>query len=168
MGIFEMFAKDAVCPDCRSRGAKKFGGMLKCRNPNCPKYDRDFVNKTPLPMGAAMSSNPLPHFSGAFDPGENSVEIRYRNFRGEEQTYRGDRRTLRYRGSRISICLAPTGRRASFATKWIISPRGLEDEARRKEAAQPSGTERRVLAYHKKRGTTSPLFEKLKARYPNF
>lgn len=166
MGLFEMFAKDCACPECRTRGAKRWGSKVKCRNPNCVNYDRTLAER----LSARMESKPTPPLptSGDFDPGSNTIEIRYRNFRGDEQTYRGDRRTLRFRGDRISLCLAPTGRRASFATKWIISPSGLQEEARKAKDERPSGVERRVLAYHKKRKSTSPLYERLRAKYPNF
>ena len=32
----------------------------------------------------------------------------------------------------------------------------------------PTPRERQVLAYHKKYGTTSPLYEKIRAKYPDW
>ena len=149
-------------PDARR---ETMGGKVKCPNPNCVAYDREFAQRSNV-RADLKPAPPLPT-SGDFDPGPNTIEIRYRNLRGDEQTYRGDRSTLRYRGDRISLCLAPTGRRASFATKWIVSPSGLKEEARKAKTEGPSGVERRVLAYHRKRNSTSPLYERLRAKYPN-
>jgi hypothetical protein len=168
MSLFDMFGKECGCPGCRQRGAKKFMGKVKCRNANCVNYDRDFAQKNPMPMGGAQSPAPLPRFSGDFDPGSNKLEIRYRNFRGDEQTYVGDRRTLRRRGQHISLRLAPTGRRASFALKWIVSPSGLDETAQKTETEGPNARESRVLDYHRKKGTTSPLYETLRKKYPQF
>ncbi len=84
MRLFDLFGKECTCPGCRQRVAKKFMGEVKCRNSNCPNYDREFGQKSPIPMAAARSPTPLPHFLGSFDPGSNAIEIRYRNFRGDE------------------------------------------------------------------------------------
>ncbi|HXX46076.1 MAG TPA: hypothetical protein VEJ38_15205 [Candidatus Acidoferrales bacterium] len=168
MSLFDWFGKECSCPECRQRVAKQFMGKVKCRNVNCPNYDREFAQKSPMPMGSTQAPTPLPRFSGNFDPGSNRIEIRYRNFRGDEQTYVGDRRTLRRRGQHVSICLAPAGRRATFALKWVISPSGLEGMASASEADGPNAKERRVLAYHEKRGTTSTLYEALRKKYPDF
>jgi hypothetical protein len=41
-------------------------------------------------------------------------------------------------------------------------------ERDRTGAPRPNSRERQVLGYHKKYNTTSPLYEKIKAKYPNW
>lgn len=168
MRVLDFLSRPCICPECRTPGASKLFGRVKCRNSGCRNYDHAYAQSapyTPGPAASASSSRPL---YGNFDPGSYTMTIRYRNFRGEEQTYTGDRRTLRPRGQHISICLVPTGRRVSFALKWILSPSNARGAAETSEEAAPSGSERRVLSYHKKKHTTSPLYESLRKKYPGF
>lgn len=169
MGLSDMFGKNCVCPQCRHPGARKFLGRVKCRNVNCTNYDSAFAQSGGAPGETDIRPTaPLPHFAGIFDAGSNRLEIRYRNHLGAEHTYVGDRRTLRRRGQYISMCIVPTGKRVSFALKWILSPSRLPENAGATEAAAPTGAERRVLSYHSKKGTTSALYENLLRKYPDY
>ena len=168
MGVLDFLWRPCVCPECRTPGATKRFGRVKCRNSSCPNYDYGYALSAPNTSSSPGSSSLSRQFQGNFDPGSYRMEIRYRNFRGEEQSYTGDRRTLRRRGRHISICLAPTGRRASFALKWILSPSNAGDAAESTEQAAPTGPERRVLNYHKNHHTTSPLYESLRKKYPDY
>jgi hypothetical protein len=103
--------------------------------------------------------------SGNFDPGPHSVEVRYRNFRGEERTFSGDRRTVRRRGNHISLCLAPTGRRVALARDRIQNVSELDSLAR--QEPKLTAKERQVVGYHQKRQSSSALYESIKRKYPN-
>ncbi|HUJ39311.1 MAG TPA: hypothetical protein VLW54_02095 [Candidatus Acidoferrales bacterium] len=119
-----------------------------------------------MSMNASVDTS---HLSGEFDPGEGRVEVHYRNSRGEEGRFEGDARTLRESGEHISLRLAPTGKRVAFAKKWVQNlseVTGHTDSALREPV--PSSNESRVLRYHKRRGSTSPLYESLRQKYPNF
>lgn len=149
---------ETFCPLCGLPGARKFLWMVKCANPRCAKYEGQVVETKPK-----KATKPL---SGSFDPGVNGIEIRYRNHRGEEKTYTGDRSTLRVRGKHISLCLAPTGARASFLKTRLLNLSDIEPLIQTVSAAPgPSGVERQVLGYYKKRGGTSPRHQEILRKY---
>ena len=51
--------------------------------------------------------------------GEHRVEIRYKNWKGEEKTFVGDRRTMRRRGRHLTLRVAPEGIRITLALDRI-------------------------------------------------
>ena len=73
-------------PDARR---ETMGGKVKCPNPNCVAYDREFAQRSNV-RADLKPAPPLPT-SGDFDPGPNTIEIRYRHLRGDERTCRADR-----------------------------------------------------------------------------
>ncbi|MFZ0635654.1 MAG: hypothetical protein WA755_07290 [Candidatus Acidiferrales bacterium] len=162
MGLFDWMGSACACPLCRQKGAKRFGNKVKCASIGCANYDRDYAEKSPQTLGAP--AEPLARLSGNFSPA-NTIEIRYRNFRGDDQTYVGDASTIREVNQHVSVCLVPTGKRVAFAKKWLAN---LSDLQPRDSGPTPTGRERQVLSYHKKRGSTSPLYESLRQKYPNF
>jgi len=162
MGLFDWMGSACACPLCRQKGAKRFGGKVKCASIGCANYDRDYAEKAAQNPGPAAT--PLLQFSGSFRP-VDSVEIRYRNFRGDDQTYVGDASTIREVSQHISICLVPTGKRVAFAKKWLTNPSDLHPPD---SSPTPTNRERQVLNFHKKRGSTSSLYESLRQKYPNF
>jgi hypothetical protein len=99
-----------------------------------------------------------------FDAGEYAIEVHYRNFRGEEKTFVGDWRTLRRRGKHVSLQVEPTGTRIALATDRIHNIADVNDALER----CPTPKEKRVLAYHEKRGTTSDRCEELRRKYPGW
>jgi hypothetical protein len=104
--------------------------------------------------------------SGDYSPGSGSIEIRYKNFVGEDKTFTGDYRSAYIRGRHVVIRVVPTGRRISLNLNNIQN----RDEVESRVAANPRPTpnERRILHYHLKRGTSSALFEKVRLKYPDY
>lgn len=166
MALVDWFGSETQCPECGKPGAKKFLWQVKCRNMACGRFDRGFLYATP---GSTTSSSHMPAprqrvLKGGFDPGAHAVQIRYRNFQGEEKSFTGDRRTVRRRGNHISVCLAPTGKRVSLARDRIQNATELDSLAREESKLTPK--ERQIVGYHRKRGSTSALYESLKRKYP--
>ena len=164
MGQFD----DAVaCPKCGTWGAKKSFWKVKCTNPSCEKYDSEYAEafRQSRVMGKS-ASEVFAHLKGKADPNDYSMRIRYQNFRGNEIIYSADPATAYQRGEFAVVRLAPTGRRVSFKLAKIQNRSDVESVL--SENPQPSGHERRVLHYHLKRGSSSPLFEELRQKYPKY
>ena len=115
MGWTDMFSKSIVCPQCRTKNAKKIMMGIKCPNPQCKNYDSQLI-VTPE-VSSKPSSSPK-SFSGDFDPGPETIDINYRNYKGENQTFHGDRRTLQTSKEFFSLCIVPTGKRVTFNKKF--------------------------------------------------
>jgi hypothetical protein len=175
--LLTFFGKECNCPYCGRAGARTFWLVAKCRNPNCSRYNIEYAQRfeirketgqsfpptsrpAPSPGGSQALTSPL---SGTFDAGANRMDIHYRNFSGQEKTFTGDRRTLRDRKKHISVCIAPTGRRVALAKERILNRDEVESQV---PPASLTGIERQVLAYHRKRGSTSPRFEAIQRKYP--
>jgi len=184
MGLLDLFARDATCPRCGNREARKslFGGV-RCPNRACELFDAALMNEREA--GRAYRAEPAAEAdglqryrdprtgrsiekvragAGAFDPGEYCIEVYYENFRGEAKTFVGDRRTLVRRGNHLSLQVMPTGTRIALDRARIGNLAELESFLGR----QPTKRERRVLLYHTARGTTSELCERLRRQYPDW
>jgi hypothetical protein len=109
---------------------------------------------------------PKKPLSGNYSPGLGSLEIRYKNFVGEDKTFIGDYRSAYIRGRHVVIRVAPTGKRISLNLEAIQNRE--EVESRVAGNPRPNPNERRILHYHLKRGTSSPLFEQLRQKYPDY
>lgn len=158
------------CPACGTRGAKKVGDTVRCLNPVCQFFNpqatsaaraaRARVRKTASKQGRA-----------SFAPSGDTVSIRYRNFRGESKTFSVDRSSLTRRHNHIIGRVEPHWRQLSLSRDRIENLAEIDPhlpQRDRSEAPQPTARERQVLAYHKKYGTTSPLYEKIRTKYPNW
>ena len=121
MGIF---SKWTICPICRQKGAKQTLGLIKCPNPHCAKYDSRLIP----PSGVIVSQRrEIKSVSGNFDPGPNTITIRYRNYLGEDRTYEADRKTLETKGEHITARVVPTGERIAFNKRFIANLKEIED-----------------------------------------
>ena len=99
------------------------------------------------------------------------LAIRYRNFKGEEKTFTADIESMRRKHNHITASVAPTGERISLSRDRIQNLNEVEQalpELAEPAGPRPTGRERQVLNYHKRRGTSSPLYEKIRAKYPNW
>ena len=107
--------------------------------------------------------------------------IRYRNFQGQEKTFNVDATSATRVKNHIKIRVAPHGlAERIFASKGqvitlsrdrILNLAEVESAITERVApgqAWPTPHERQVLTYHKKRGSTSPLYETIRAKYPNW
>lgn len=168
MGFFKKLfgGGELVCPFCGRPGAKQTPAGIRCPNPQCANYN-------PEEFGASQdqrAAEPFTPPSGKWSPA-SPVEIRYTNYRGESRTFTAERDSLVRRKEHIVAKVAPTGRAITLARKRINNLGEVEAAMpRRVEPGQdwPSPRERQVLGYHKKHGTTSPLYEKIRAKYPNW
>ncbi|MFC1746085.1 hypothetical protein ACFL35_18985 [Candidatus Riflebacteria bacterium] len=113
----------------------------------------------------AQKPQPAP-MQGNYDPGEYRLEIKYKNFQEEKKTFIGDRRTVRDLGNFISICIVPTGYRCTFKKARISNSFDIKSVLQ--NYPTPKGRDKQVLSYHLKRGTTSPLFEKIRRQFPDW
>lgn len=100
-----------------------------------------------------------------------SVTIQYRNFQGQNKTFYADARSLHREKNHIKATVAPKSQQISLSRDRIQNLQEVEGQMpQRVESGQdwPSARERQVLNYHKKYKTTSPLYEKIRAKYPNW
>jgi hypothetical protein len=169
MGLFDLFASRVDCPACGQADARRsLFGKIRCPNADCVCFDPRLVphREHRNPRTGELIVKPLLSKSTqqVFDPGAYAIEIRYTNYLGEAKTFVGDRRTLRRRHEHYSICIAPSGLRVALARSRIENLAEIDHLV----VDVPSPREQHVLAYHRKRGTTSPLFERLRNRYPDW
>jgi hypothetical protein len=184
MGWFDfIFSRIATCPNCGDPRARNslFGG-IRCPNRACDHFDLELMHEqsesfgqnppsadfsAPAGVGSASRKQRFAfgsRSSGTFDPGPNSIEVRYQNFRGEQCAFQGDNRTVRRRGNHLSLLVAPTGTRIALDRDRIQNLAEVEACVR----AWPTPREAHVLRYHLRRGTTSQLFEQLRRRFPDW
>jgi hypothetical protein len=167
MGLFDFLAgtKHITCPECGTPDAVKKGGEIRCKNNSCSNFDADWALKGKL--GRVPKRTTIPT-RGNFQP-VNSVAIRYRNFAGQERTFHMERDSIQRKGKFISGQATPTGRRIALSRDRILNLAELDSQLpAHVTGPQPSGRERQVLGYHLKHHTTSPLFEKVRAKYPDY
>jgi len=159
MGLFDFLFGKSNCPICSSKGAKTKDGRTRCPNPECRNFDGT--------VGRSLLHGPR---RSDYVP-DNLLEIRYRNFRGEEKTFRADESTLLRRRNHISARVAPTGERISLSRDRIQNLSEVEEALPKVDESKPAGPnarERQVMSYHKKHKSTSPLHEEVRAKYPDW
>jgi hypothetical protein len=163
----EQFENAVKCPECGTWGARKSWFKVKCVNPNCPKYDAERAEAFQESRVTGKSASEVfPYLKGKADASDYNLKIRYRNFRGDELVYAADPETGYREGQHAVFRLAPTGKRVTFSLERVQN-RG-EVEAALGSNAQPTRSERRLIRYHLRQGTTSKKFEELRAKYPSY
>ena len=100
------------------------------------------------------------------------MAIRYRNFRGEDKTFTADKECLVRRRNHIIARVAPTGETITLSRDRIQNLSEVEEalpEAKTETSRpEPTARERQVLSYHMRYKSTSPLYEKIRAKYPDW
>ena len=101
------------------------------------------------------------------------ITIQYVNFQGQQKNFVADASTLKRSREHILAKVAPKGQQIALARRRIQNLYEVEQalpQGHRGEAGEsyPNGRERQVLGYHKKYKTTSPLYEKIRAKYPHW
>jgi hypothetical protein len=143
------------CPSCGTAGAQRTKqGQTRCKNPSCVYFDASLRGRQP---GTTVRT------AGSFKAVQ-PVTIRYQSFAGQDRTFVAERNHMVGR-------VEPTGYKLSLARDRIQNLQEVESRLKPKVApGQPLPTrqERQVLGYHKKHGTSSLLFEKIRAKYPNW
>ena len=172
MGLLDLitslfFRGDKIeCPSCRTPNALKTAdGLIHCRNRQCPNFDAGYV------IGGRLvrrySTVPT---TGNFRP-EHPVSIRYVNFAGQNRDFSAECDSIVRKNNHIVAEIAPTGKKIALSRDRIQNLTEVESCFPQQVAAGqkwPTGRERQILNYHKKHGTTSPRYEQLKAKYPNW
>ncbi len=170
MGLFDFLKGAAVrCPVCGAPDARRSGDRVICPNPMC-RNSAEQQSSSARTGGAPTAAKAAPVPRGRWQP-QNPLTIRYRNFQGVEQTYAAEADSCRRRKNHISVLVAPTGRRITLRRDRIQNLAEVEAHCAGRVAdgqPEPTPRERQVMSYHKKHGTTSPLYERIRAKYPNW
>jgi hypothetical protein len=180
--LFNKLTGGIKCPACGMPGAQQEGNRIRCLNPLCQNFDTARGGQAAPPQQPTASqprtSQPGPSpaapssaqgFSSRSAGG--AVNISYRNFKGESKNFVADAGSLKRTHNHISARVAPRGKVITLSRDRIQNMHEIDPllPARdRSDAPQPTARERQVLGYHKKHGTTSPLYEKIRAKYPNW
>jgi hypothetical protein len=185
------------CPACGTPGARKVGNEIRCFNPTCQYFNPSLGSSaTPQPpqpsqpsqppqgkpsdWSAAPSQSPQGKPSGwssggpvgqSAPPPAGSVAIQYRNFQGQDKTFYADAGSLRRDKNHIIAAVAPKRAQITLSRDRIQNLSEVESKMPQRVApgqTWPTPRERQVLNYHKRHGSTSPLYEKIRAKYPNW
>jgi hypothetical protein len=166
MGFLDFLTgkSEPQCPACGTKGIRQIGAQVQCPNPSCQYFDASLGRS-----GAQQQSDSRKPLKVSF-VAARPVTIRYRNFRGEDQTFTAEADSLRKKKNHIVATVQPTGKQIVLSRNRVQNLSELEQAFTEKEQRNPLPTakERQVLAYHKKYGTTSPLYEQVRAKYPNW
>lgn len=153
------------CPSCGAPGATRSSdGLIHCRNPQCPYFDPAQQRGTLRQAGTTVPTR------GDFRP-QNAVSIRYRNYAGQDRTFSAELSSLVRKNNHLIAQVAPTGRKITLSRDRIQNLAEVEDAMPQRVASGqnwPTPRERQILGYHKKHGTTSPRYEQVRAKYPNW
>ena len=138
---------------------------MRCTNPSCPYFDPSLV----IPGAARRGPTTVPA-QGNFRP-RDPLTIQYRNFAGQERSFVAERDSVVRKKNHLVGRVAPTGARIALSRDRIQNLNEVEARLPQRVASGqdwPSPRERQVLSYHKKHGSSSPLYEKIRAKYPNW
>jgi hypothetical protein len=166
MGFLDSLLGKNKCPNCGTPGAQINGAQVFCLNPTCT-YFLGAQGRSEAPRPTASSPQ-----GGSSAPSQ-VVTIQYQNFQGQQKTFTADASTLKRSREHILAKVAPKGQQIALSRRRIQNLHEVEQSlppGHRGEAGEsyPNGRERQVLGYHKKYKTTSPLYEKIRAKYPNW
>jgi hypothetical protein len=122
-----------------------------------------FSQSENTPGGSSMDS-PLaaPH---------GRIAIRYRDFRGQDRTFVAEAASARRKKNHLHVKVEPKGACIVLSRDRILNLSEVEAAIPQRVAANqdwPSPRERQVLSYHKRLRSTSPLYESIRARFPNW
>ncbi len=172
MSFLDWVTGKITCPRCGTSGAKEINGAICCPNPTCAYFSKTMGKSD---AGAPTASITLSQraetdaVSGPVPAG--SFAIRYRNFRGQEKSFVAEAASACRLKNHINVKVAPQGVRIMLARERILNLSEVEAAFPQRVAPGqewPSASERRVLNYHKARGSTSPCYQKVRAKYPDW
>jgi len=164
MGLFDFLFGKKNCPNCGTKGARTKDGRTRCPNPSCQYFDGTLGRSGVLQaagLRAARRSDFVP---------TNALDIRYVNFQGLEKTFKGDKDWIVRRRNHIIVRVAPTGETITLSRDRIQNLSEVEEALPKTPEPEPRPTarERQVLSYHMRYKSTSPLYEKIRAKYPDW
>ena len=163
MGLFhKLFGLPTKCPACGHDGARESFSGTQCVSPECIHYDGAYAQEAV--RGGIVHWSVLPPVT--FD---SPIDVEYVNAQDESKTFTADRTSFRVRGRHLSVRVAPSGRRIA-----LLLDRSQNLDQRRPAIPSGDGTggptprEAYVINFHRRRGSTSPLYQSLCAKYPEF
>jgi hypothetical protein len=166
--VFGLFSGERriQCPNCGTAGARQTkDDVVHCKNPSCPYFDAALG----LTGKLRRAKTTIPT-RGDFSP-QHPISIRYRNFIGQDRDFSAERGSIVRKNNHLVARVAPTGAKITLSRDRIQNLAELEAAMPQQvEPGQPWPTprERQILGYHKKNGTTSPRYEQVRAKYPNW
>lgn len=164
IGLFRGAGK-IQCPSCGAQGAWRTNdGLVHCKNPTCPYFDPARRSGTLRRAGSTVPTH------GDFRP-QHPVSIRYRNYQGQERTFTAEKDSLVRKNNHLVGRVVPTGHKITLSRDRIQNLAEVEAQLPQRVSpgqAWPTPRERQILGYHKKHGTTSPRYEQVRAKYPNW
>jgi hypothetical protein len=170
MGLLDflrsLFGRNEIrCPSCSAAGAlKSSDGLINCKNPLCPYFDPTRRRGTPRQAGTTAP------IRGDFRP-EHPISIRYRNFARQDRDFSAELESIVRKNNHLVARVAPTGSKITLSRDRIQNLAEVEAAMPQRVASGqnwPTPRERQILRYHKKHGTTSPRYEQVRAKYPNW
>lgn len=148
------------CLGCGVGGALQADdGRISCRNPACSYFD-----------AIRFGSGTKLRTKGSYTP-QHPITIRYRNFAGQERTFSAEQESIVRKRNHLVAQVAPTGLKINLSRDRILNLREVESALPQRIAPSqewPTPRELQILGYHKRNGTTSPRFEELRRKYPNW
>jgi hypothetical protein len=166
MAFLDFLSGKIKCPNCGTEGARKSGDGYKCTNPRCQWFDSGVAPSESSHQVMTPGGMSVNFTSGS------TIAIRYRNFKGEEKTFNVDRESAVRVKNHWSVKTASGGVNAIALSRDRIQNLNEVEAALPQRLAPgqayPTPRERQVLGFHKKYKTTSPLYEKIRAKYPNW
>jgi hypothetical protein len=157
MGFLDFLFGKTKCPSCSASGARASEGRVRCPNPSCENFD------------GTLRRGRRPPRRTDYTPAQ-PLSIRYRNFQGQDKSFTADAGSLQRKRNHIVVRVVPTGEKIALSRDRIRNLAEVEGAMPQQgEAAQPRPTARewRVLAFHRKHKSTSPLYEQIRAKYPD-
>ncbi|MFA5859882.1 MAG: hypothetical protein WC955_12540 [Elusimicrobiota bacterium] len=113
-----LFTTVVVCPECRTKSAKKYFSKISCLNHRCSKFDQQYYLENQAAPRKHGEETVYKKFDGSFEP-EKVVVIRYRNYQGDDREFRADANSLQMKKNHVSVCVAPTGERLTLSRDYI-------------------------------------------------
>jgi hypothetical protein len=165
MGLLDFLFGKTKCPQCGAKGARTSENRIRCPNPSCQHFDATLGRGGRLRMGGTRAPR-----RSDYSP-VRALAILYRNFQSQEKTFTADKESLQRKGNHIVARVAPTGEKIALSRDRIQNLSEVEQalpQAAETARAGPTARERQVLSYHKKYKSTSPLYEKIRAKYPDW
>jgi hypothetical protein len=165
MGLLDFLFGKTKCPQCGVKGARTSEGRIRCPNPSCQYFDGSLGRGGVLRMGGTRAPR-----RSDYSPAR-PLAIRYRNFQGQEKTFTAEKESLQKKNNHIIACVAPTGEKIALSRDRIQNLMEVEQalpQAVEPSQPRPTARERQVLNFHKKNKSTSPLYEKIRAKYPGW
>jgi hypothetical protein len=185
MGFLDWLTGKIECPRCGTGGAREVNGQILCTNPTCAYFSKG-TNQNSANPGQTPESFVEPV---SVPPG--SVAIQYVDFRGKPRTFVAEAASARRVKNHLSVKVGTNTRRKVTVrnpqtgepmkvfkeVRIVLSRDRIRNLAEIEGAipqriqpgqAWPTPRQRQVLTYHQKHQSTSPLYESIREKYPNW